>query len=271
MKNQKAITLISLVITIIVLITLAIVAIYLSLENNGIFTRAKQAKEVTNKQEATDIINLKITTAQMNKYVEKQQMPTLKELSLLLKEDNEIQYVIEKNKSTSAEYNVTSENPSSIYTKLYKYPYEFEINSRLQLASIDGIKIASNEKETDTTSNSQNTMFYEEHFTGEYWLDKRKIYEVTKKFTTANTEGTHETDIIIQGIDNVIIDETKSYVLENNEERLTNNINIYWRPGSYFFCWWEKDKLNYSMKSYLETEALVTLRYTKISEKQNIE
>ena len=141
MKKEKAITLISLVITIVVLIILASVAIYLSLGNNGIFTRAKQAKELTNKQEATEIINLKITTAQMNKYAEKQEMPTLKELSLALKEDGEIEYVMKESQVASTTKYDVGENPTSIYTKLKKYPYEFEINSSLQLASIDGVKI----------------------------------------------------------------------------------------------------------------------------------
>ncbi len=77
MKREKGITLISLVITIIVLIILASVAMYLSLGNNGIFIKTKQAKEETNKKEATEKINLKITTAQMNKYAEKQEMLTL--------------------------------------------------------------------------------------------------------------------------------------------------------------------------------------------------
>ncbi len=77
MKREKGITLISLVITIIVLIILASVAMYLSLGNNEIFIKTKQAKEETNKKEATEKINLKITTAQMNKYAEKQEMLTL--------------------------------------------------------------------------------------------------------------------------------------------------------------------------------------------------
>lgn len=141
MKN-KGITLISLVITIVILIILASVAIYLNLGNNGIFTRAKEAKEATNRQTATEIINLKITNCQMNKYAEEQRMPTLKELSKALIDD-EIEYVTEQSrKQGSTEYNVPSENPSSIYTKLKKYPYEFEINGQLQLASIDGVEIA---------------------------------------------------------------------------------------------------------------------------------
>ncbi len=135
------ITLISLVITIVILIILASVGIYLSLGNNGIFTKAKQAKEITNKQTATEIINLKITNCQMNKYAEKQVMPTLKELSEVLKDDNEIQYVTEESQIATTKYEV-GESPSSIYTKLNDYPYEFEINTSLQLASIDGVEIS---------------------------------------------------------------------------------------------------------------------------------
>ena len=142
-KKIKGITLISLVITIVVLIILSSVAIYLSLGDNGIFTRAKEAKEVTNKQEATDIINLKITTAQINKYAEKQEMPTLQELADVLYEDNEIEYIALETK-VGAKEKIIVGSKTSIFTKLNKYPYEFEINSSLQLASIDGIKFAGN-------------------------------------------------------------------------------------------------------------------------------
>ena len=153
MENEKykfgkigGITLISLVITIVVLIILASVGIYLGLSNNGILNRANEAKELTNKQTATEKINLKITTAQMNKYADEQRMPTLKELSEVLRYDNEIQYVTEKSQMASTKYEV-GENPTSIYTKLNDYPYEFEINGQLQLASIDGIKIEVGQKD----------------------------------------------------------------------------------------------------------------------------
>lgn len=36
-------------------------------------------------------------------------------------------------------------NKQSFFTKLKEYPYEFEINSSLQLASIDGIQIGTSE------------------------------------------------------------------------------------------------------------------------------
>ena len=147
-KNTKGITLIALVITIVILIILSSVGIYLSLGNNGIFTKAQEAKEKTQRETATEKINLKITTAQMNSYAKKQEMPTLKELSLILKEDSEISYVTEESKVASAEYNVPSDNPSTIYTKLKDYNYEFGINSSLQLASIDGVKVADSNDET---------------------------------------------------------------------------------------------------------------------------
>ena len=44
-KNNKAITLIALIITIVILIILAGVVISLSLGNNGLFNKAKEAKE----------------------------------------------------------------------------------------------------------------------------------------------------------------------------------------------------------------------------------
>lgn len=148
-KNKKGITLISLVITIILLIILAGIVISLGLGENGIFNKAKYAKEETNKQTATEKINLKITTAQMNSYAENQRMPTLKELSIALKEDNEIDYVTERSKVASTEYDISSENPSSIFTKLKEYPYEFEINGQLQLASVNGVKIIIENKEKE--------------------------------------------------------------------------------------------------------------------------
>ena len=148
MGKERGITLIALIITIILLLILAGVVISLTLGEKGLFNYAKEAKEETTKETATEKINLKITTAQMNSYAEKQRTPTLKEVSLILKEDKEIEYVTETKQIASTKYEV-GEEPSSIYTKLKDYSYEFEINDKLQLASIDGVKvtIGSNENE----------------------------------------------------------------------------------------------------------------------------
>lgn len=139
--SNNGITLISLIVTVVVLIILAGLSIYLGFRENGILSHANDASEKTNKQTATEKINLKITTAQMKKYEDSQRMPTLKELSEMLKEDDEISYVTETSQIASIKYEV-GENPDSIFTKLNQYSYEFEIDSSLKLASIDGIKLA---------------------------------------------------------------------------------------------------------------------------------
>ena len=143
LKESKGITLISLVVTIVVLIVLAGITITFLLGNNSVIKKASDAREETQKQSATEIMNLKITNVQIAGYAEKQRMPTLKELADNFCDDNDFEYVQETSKIASL-IKISNENPTSIYTKLKNYPYEFEINSSLQLASIDGIKIASN-------------------------------------------------------------------------------------------------------------------------------
>ena len=170
MRKEKAITLISLVVTIIILIILASMAIYLGLSNNGIFKRAKKVEEETNKQTATEILNLKITTVQMNKYAEKQEMPTLQELADVLYEDNEIQYVTLESKIADKEKVIVG-NKTSIYTKLNNYPYEFEINASLQLASIDGVKLAN----TNNTNQTMKVLFDGEMSNGTITFEENKI------------------------------------------------------------------------------------------------
>ena len=65
MKNQKGITLISLVITIVILIILAGVAINMTLGENGIFTKAQEAKKVQAIASAKEQIGLEILEAQI--------------------------------------------------------------------------------------------------------------------------------------------------------------------------------------------------------------
>ena len=65
MKNQKGITLISLVITIVVLIILAGVAISMTLGENGIFTKAQEAKKMQAIASAKEQIGLEILEAQI--------------------------------------------------------------------------------------------------------------------------------------------------------------------------------------------------------------
>lgn len=61
--EEKGITLIALVITIIVLLILATITIAALSGENGLFKKADTASEETRKQTATEIMNLKITNA----------------------------------------------------------------------------------------------------------------------------------------------------------------------------------------------------------------
>lgn len=84
----------------------------------------------------------------MHTYTKEQRMPTLQELADALCEDKEMEYVVLESKAVASIDKVIVGDKKSIFTKIKKYPYEFEINSSLQLASIDGVKIATNETVT---------------------------------------------------------------------------------------------------------------------------
>ena len=146
LKKTKGITLISLVITIVILLILAGVTIN-NLINNGVVEKADSATEETRKQIASEIMNLKITNIQMSSYVENKELASLQFLADNLCEDDDIQYVSLESKAIASLEKINTTGYSSIYTKLKEYPYEFEINSSMQLASIDGVKIATSDSD----------------------------------------------------------------------------------------------------------------------------
>lgn len=149
-RSRKGITLITLVVTIIVLLILSGVTISLIAGNNGLLTKAKKGEEEHIRQEATEAMNLKIIGIQMESYDENKSFPNLQYLADKLCEDEEeMEYVLLKSKKEASLEKIDTTDADSIYTKIKKYPYEFEINSSLKLASIDGVKL-----EDDNTSNS---------------------------------------------------------------------------------------------------------------------
>lgn len=157
-KNSKGITLIALVITIIVLLILVGVTIGILMGNNGILDKAERAAEENTKQVATEIINLKITNAQIQSYSEKQELPTLQYLADILCEDIDMDYVLkESQKQAKLNDKIDVSNVEFIYTKLEEYPYEFKIDGKLRLAAIDGIEI------TDNNSNKEDFVSKEEY------------------------------------------------------------------------------------------------------------
>lgn len=131
------------------------------LGENGIINRTKTAKDENEKATATETMNLKITNVQISKYAEEQRMPTLKELADNFCEDNDFEKVIEKTEVGSLT-KISNENPTAIIAKLKAYPYEFEINSSLQLASIDGIRIATTNSNEGNIKNNESTVGFSE-------------------------------------------------------------------------------------------------------------
>lgn len=160
-KNvTSGVTLIALVVTIIILLILAGVVISLTIGKSGIINNAEVAGEKTNRETATEKINLKITNSQMNSYAKDQRMPTLQELADDFCEDNEIEYVELESKRTASLDKIEIGNNTSFFTKLKEYPYEFEINSSLQLASIDG---ESTNYNTETVSKEEYDKLQEQY------------------------------------------------------------------------------------------------------------
>lgn len=157
MKKQKGITLIVLVVTIIVLLIIAGATIAILTGDSGILKKGEESANKTDKQTATEIMNLKITNAQMQCYAETQKMPNLQYLADRLCEDldKDIEYVRlkEKEVATIERIKISSEE-DTILTKLKEYSYEFEIDSELKLASVDGIKVA--DKNTEKIEQLEN-------------------------------------------------------------------------------------------------------------------
>ena len=193
-KKERGITLIALVVTIIVLIVLAGISINLIFGQLGVVTKSKEAKEENLKQTAKEVMNLKITSIQIANYTENKTLPSLQFLADKLCEDNDMEYVLTQSKAHASLGKIDVTNLSSIYTKLKEYPYEFEINDSLQLASIDGVKVADNNKEETVTltkeqydsvlnrlaklennANKNENYSTEEQVVGT-WIDGKKLY-----------------------------------------------------------------------------------------------
>lgn len=91
------------------------------------------------KETAIETMNFKITNAQIDSYGKNKRLPNLQELADEFSKDDDFEY-IELSSQVASLKPISIGESESIYTKLKKYPYEFEINSSLQLASVDGAK-----------------------------------------------------------------------------------------------------------------------------------
>lgn len=206
--NNKGITLITLVITIIIMLILAGVVITLALGNNGLIGKAKEAKEETNKQTAIEQINLKITNSIMKKYADEQRDPSLQDLANDFCEDDEIEYVkLTSQKLASIEKIEIGEN-KSFFTKLKKYPYEFEIGNTLKIVKLDGETIEDKIDNGDTTVSNE-----------EVRKLKAKLEEVQKELDESKKELGEYKKTITETLTNngveTVVEDPKEKVAEN--------------------------------------------------------
>ena len=219
-KKDNGITLVVLVITIIILLILTGITIA-QLTGKGLFEKAQLSKEETLKQAAIEKINLKITATQMKYYTESQELPSLQYFANQLCKDSDVEYVKIKDKKVSSTDDnyilplITVGENDSILTKFKEYAYEFEINSSLQLASIDGIKVADKSDKLNSTLISKPTITL-------------GTIENNKITVTADTGDSNKTDIAAYVFFNAdtaeIIDIRKN--IENLEvNNLTANTN----------------------------------------------
>ena len=123
-QENKAITLIALVITIIVLIILAGVTINLTLGQNGLFTRAKTAREEYSTAEAKEkleqeILNIQIQAVQEGK-------------------DFDLKYLKEKIDKTKYEITLDDEeNPTTAVVKEIGSNYYLTVDSKLKVTKVE--------------------------------------------------------------------------------------------------------------------------------------
>ncbi len=92
-EKEKGITLVALIITIILLLILVGIVITLSIGENGILTRAKDTKQIHEKIQAKEELELKIISLQTKITKEEMRFATLEDFYNLINEDVELTYI----------------------------------------------------------------------------------------------------------------------------------------------------------------------------------
>ena len=139
-SEVKGITLVSLVITIIILLILAGITIIALTGDNGLFSRAKEAREKTKIEEAQEELNMLIMQVQ----TDKEGMATLTDIVEELKNNGQYTYIIKYNQtamlSDNGDITSTSDIKEALTNKEEIYVthkgYEFKITKGLQVAYV---------------------------------------------------------------------------------------------------------------------------------------
>ena len=132
MKNIKGITLIALVITIIVLIILAGVAINLTLGQNGLLNRTKEAREKYEIASAKEYIELKIDEC----IIEKGGEASLQDIIDYLAEDSNVTYYVALEEVGLVAGEVDIGSPKEIYVVYNSYQFKINESKKVEFISI---------------------------------------------------------------------------------------------------------------------------------------
>lgn len=128
-KSTKAITLIALIITIIVLLILAGVTINMVLGDNGLFNKAKTSENEYVKSQTLEEMRLKTVEVQ----IEKKGKGTLKDLVEYLENDNENEYIISLERIASLKYPIIGDIDTAKEIFVIYKDYQFKIDDALNV------------------------------------------------------------------------------------------------------------------------------------------
>ena len=133
-QENKAITLIALVITIIVLIILAGVAINLTLGQNGLFARAKQASENYRIAKEKEELQLEIADIQTQTIKEEGRVATLQDLYNKI---DKIKFAIEISNDEIADIDSTIVNPTYAVVNKIESNIYFTVDKKLEIIKVE--------------------------------------------------------------------------------------------------------------------------------------
>lgn len=156
-KEQKAVTLISLVITIIILIILSAIAINFTLGNNGIISRAKESKKMqiiadTKEKIGIEIVAIQAKAIEKNEEVEQEQIENIISKYGTLQEDNDTIILNDSNYTISLKeiYNGNINNEQN--SKENKVLYQVSAALHNSGTNSDGIIMMPNTENTGRIS-----------------------------------------------------------------------------------------------------------------------
>lgn len=202
-KNETGITLIALIITVIILIILAGVLINLTLGNNGIFTRAKEAKEKYAEQQVREKVGVMLAEYSIDKNIDG------KALTTYLDE--------QKEKGTIEDY--TDNGDGTITIKIDGYDVIINANTLeiLDVAKADGIIFTAQLETTGWTKSIDGTTVIGK-ITG--------IIKSNSESTTASIRknGGEKLNIVLDSSGNYTyeITDNGTYVIEVHDSQIAN-------------------------------------------------